>query len=91
MLTASERTRALARLSGLALTVDDIDAGVAFDRTSTLAAHYGLSVYDAAYLEVALRRTLPIASRDKTLRSAAARASATVSPRPASGHPQSDD
>ena len=78
LLTASERTRALARLSGLAPTVDAVDARIAFDRTSTLAARYGLSVYDAAYLEVALRRTLPIASRDATLLSAAGRAGAKV-------------
>ena len=84
LLTASERTRALARLSGLALTVDDVDARVAFDRTSALAMRHGLSVYDAAYLEVALRRTLPIASRDEALLSAAARAGANVIPKPAS-------
>ena len=88
LLTASERTRALARLSGLTLTVDDVDASVAFDRTSTLAARYRLSVYDAAYLEVALRRSLPIASRDKTLLSAAARAGAAVIPGPAPGPPR---
>ena len=37
-----------------------------------LARAQHLSVYDAAYLEVALRRTLPIASLDKRLRQAAA-------------------
>lgn len=37
-----------------------------------LARAQQLSVYDAAYLEVALRRTLPIASLDKRLRQAAA-------------------
>ena len=91
LLTASERTQALTRLSGLALTVDDVDARVAFDRTSTLAAGYGLSVYDAAYLEVALRRTLPIASRDETLLSSAARAGAKVIRGLSSGPPPSSD
>lgn len=90
LLTASERTRALARLSGLALTVDDVDARIAFDRTSTLATRHGLSVYDAAYLEVALRRTLPIASRDEALLSAAARAGANVIPEPASARLRSN-
>ena len=76
LLTTSERSRALDRLSGLALTVDDGDARIAFSRTSALAEEHGLSLYDAAYLEVALRRTLPIASRDEALLVAAARAGA---------------
>ena len=37
-----------------------------------LARRHGLSVYDAAYLEVAVRRGLPIASLDRHLRQAAA-------------------
>ena len=37
-----------------------------------LARRHGLSVYDAAYLEVAVRRGLPIASLDLRLRQAAA-------------------
>ena len=37
-----------------------------------LARRHGLSVYDAAYLEVAVRRRLPIASLDRRLRQAAA-------------------
>lgn len=84
LLTASERTRALDRLSGLPLTVDDGDARIAFSRTSALADEHGLSLYDAAYLEVALRRALPIASRDEALLAAAARAGATRLGGPAS-------
>ncbi len=87
LLTAMERTRALDRLSGLALTVDDGDARIAFSRTSALAEEHGLSLYDAAYLEVALRRTLPIASRDETLLAAAARAGAIRLAGSASGPP----
>ena len=87
LLTASERTRALDRLSGLALTADDGDPRIAFGRTSALAEEYGLSLYDAAYLEVALRRALPIASRDEALLAAAARAGAKLIAGPASGSP----
>jgi predicted nucleic acid-binding protein len=36
-----------------------------------LAGRYELSVYDAAYLELALRRRLPLASRDAALNKAA--------------------
>ena len=87
LLTSSERARAIDRLSGLAVTVDDGNARTAFGRTSALAEDHGLSLYDAAYLEVALRRSLPIASRDETLLAAAARAGARLLARPASGPP----
>ena len=36
-----------------------------------LARGMGVSAYDAAYIELALRRGLPLATRDKPLRSAA--------------------
>jgi len=39
-----------------------------------LARRYGLSSYDASYLELALRRSLPLASLDKDLMKAAQRA-----------------
>ena len=71
--TAPERILALERLSALALTVDGDDTRNAFGRTSALAEQYGLSVYDATYLELAMRRKLPLATRDRTLRSAAKR------------------
>ena len=71
--TAPERMLALKRLSTLALTVDEDNARDVFGRTSTLAEQFGLSVYDAAYLELALRRNLPLGTRDRALRSAAQR------------------
>ena len=71
--TTPERMLALKRLSTLALTVDEDNARDVFGRTSTLAEQFGLSVYDAAYLEVALRRNLPLGTRDRALRSAAKR------------------
>ena len=51
--------------------------GVAIDRspdkatTLMLARQHRLTVYDAAYLELALRLALPLATLDKALRSAA--------------------
>jgi predicted nucleic acid-binding protein len=36
-----------------------------------LARNYGLTVYDASYLELALRESLPLATLDKALRTAA--------------------
>ena len=68
---AEERHRALGALARLPLVLDDEGCRLAFERISELAADHGLSVYDAAYLELALRRQLPLASRDAALRRAA--------------------
>ena len=72
-MATSERRLALERLSGLALTIDEANAWDAFGRTSALAEQHGLSVYDAAYLEVAVRRHLPLGTRDHALRAAGER------------------
>ena len=71
-MAATERRLALERLSTLPLVVDDARARHAFGRTSALAEQYRLSVYDATYLEVVIRRNLPLGTRDRALRSAAA-------------------
>ena len=73
ILTAPERRLSLDWLSSLALAVDEENPRTAFGRTSALAEQYGLSVYDAAYLELALRRNLPLGTRDRALHSAAGR------------------
>jgi predicted nucleic acid-binding protein len=70
-LLAEERDRALDALARLPLVVDDEGCRLAFGTTSELAGEHGLSVYDAAYLELALRRKLPLASRDDALSQAA--------------------
>ncbi len=68
---AEERDRALDALARLPFLVDEEGSRLAFEKISELAAEHGLSVYDAAYLELALRRKLPLASRDDALCSAA--------------------
>jgi predicted nucleic acid-binding protein len=78
LLTVSERKSALEMLSGLHVRIDEDSGHAAFHKTSTLAEKYGLSVYDAAYLEMALRRKLPLGSRDRALRSAAKRSGVKV-------------
>ena len=52
------------------IEVDPETMTVAWSRTLALAESYVLSVYDAAYLELALRRGLPLASLDDSLRRA---------------------
>ena len=78
LLTISERKQALARLSALTFTVDEEAGRAAFRQASELAEKHGLSVYDATYLEVALRRKLPPGSRDEPLRKAANRSGVRV-------------
>ncbi len=73
LITATERKATLTRLSNLNFIVDDETGCAAFRKTSELAEKYGLSVYDAAYLEAAIRRKLPLASRGHPLRAAAKR------------------
>jgi predicted nucleic acid-binding protein len=63
--------RALDALGRLPLVVDEDGCRLAFGKTSELAVEHGLSVYDAAYLELAKRRKLPLASRDEALCGAA--------------------
>ena len=70
-LTALQRQAALERLTALQFTVDEEGTRHAFGKTSELAEEYGLTIYDAVYLELALRRSLPLATRDAALKTAA--------------------
>ena len=59
----------LADSAALGIAIDDEhDASLLLD----LARRHDLTVYDAAYLEVATRRSLPLATLDRRLRDAAA-------------------
>jgi predicted nucleic acid-binding protein len=51
--------------------IDDEGAKRALTTVSELAERCKLTVYDAAYLELAVRRNLPLASRDGALNKAA--------------------
>jgi len=72
----TERERRLAAEHVLMLphVVDGDGTSLAFTRLSELAAKYRLSVYDAAYLELAMRRDLPLATKDGPLSNAARKA-----------------
>jgi predicted nucleic acid-binding protein len=78
MLLAAERKAALQMLAALNLKVDDDPGRTAFGQASDLAEQYGLTVYDAIYLELALRLKRPLASRDAVLRKAANRCGVEV-------------
>ena len=70
-ITSAERRIALQTLSDLTLVVDEEAGRAAFRKTSDLAERHGLTVYDATYLEVAMRRKLSLATRDGALKAAA--------------------
>ncbi len=59
-----QHSRACRMLARLNPVVDEDGHRHALGRTTELAGKHALTVYDAAYLELALRRGLPLATRD---------------------------
>lgn len=66
------RNASLADLALLNIQVDADTNGFAWSDTLQLADAHGLTLYDAAYLELARRLSLPLATLDSDLRRAAA-------------------
>lgn len=62
------RQRLAGFLHDLPVTLDAETSGQAWAVTSQLAAQFRLTVYDATYLELAQRLSLPLATLDKELR-----------------------
>jgi len=58
-------------LAALPIAVDEETKAHAFTDTMQLARTHDLSAYDAAYLELAMRRGLPLATLDDKLKAAA--------------------
>jgi predicted nucleic acid-binding protein len=67
----SEAAAALRHLNILPIDTDPETNAHAWNTTITLARRHRLSLYDACYLELALRRRLPLASFDAALVAAA--------------------
>jgi predicted nucleic acid-binding protein len=68
-----ERRLAVSGLTELPVELDHEGSSVAFGKLFQLAADQGLTIYDATYLELAIRKRLPLASEDRPLRQAARR------------------
>ncbi len=64
-------TALLQRIAALPIAVLPIDPPRAFDHILPVARQLSLSGYDAAYLDLALRQGLPLATLDEQLRRAA--------------------
>jgi predicted nucleic acid-binding protein len=70
-INTSFRNDGLAQLARLPIEIDAETNVHAWHATLKLADRYGLTPYDAAYLELAQRRRLPLATLDQRLGSAA--------------------
>jgi predicted nucleic acid-binding protein len=70
--TEAETIRWIGILGRLSLVIDDETNSRAWSDTLALARGHKLSAYDAAYLELAIRLRLPLATLDAPLKAAAA-------------------
>jgi predicted nucleic acid-binding protein len=77
-ISPAERADALSDLAQLDVSVDDETEQHAWRATTQIADLHGLSVYDAAYLELAQRKRLPLVTLDKALIRAAEAAGVEV-------------
>jgi len=70
-LKLAQVTSFLEELSAWPIQVDTLGVDRAFQQILSTARYYNLSTYDAAYLELAVREGLPLATTDDDLRKAA--------------------
>ncbi|MFP5406497.1 MAG: type II toxin-antitoxin system VapC family toxin [Gammaproteobacteria bacterium] len=78
LLTEARSAEFLAVLREMSIVVDHATTAHASSETLQLARRFSLSSYDAAYLELALREGLPMATLDAQLRGAASAAGVAV-------------
>ena len=70
-ISVAQASAFLMRLSGFSISIDPIRMDRAFNQILYNARERKLTAYDAAYLELALREGLPLATIDRDLRHAA--------------------
>ena len=76
--TTGEIERFISQLENLPIRIDPLTADQSLKRTLVLARAYKLSSYDAAYLELAIRESVPLATLDKALLRAARNAGVDI-------------
>lgn len=79
-LTAAETANRLELIADLPIVTDEETPYRALREVLTLARASGLSTYDAAYLELAMRRGRALATKEQALVTAAGRAGVTAIP-----------
>lgn len=77
-ITSADRVRGLAIIGQLPIDVDAETADRAWAEIATLAARFRLTAHAAAYLDLAHRTGLPLATLDEDLRAAAAKLGVTL-------------
>ena len=77
-LTQSDVAEAIALVSRLRVTTDDETTTRAWREILSIARVEGLTAYDACYLELALRRGLSLATKDRALARAAKKSGVTL-------------
>jgi predicted nucleic acid-binding protein len=77
-ITAGESAQLIALFETLSIDADAETASLAFTRILDLARAHRLTAYDAAYLELAMRLGVPLASKDRDLCDAAERVGVTA-------------
>lgn len=79
--TVAESSHFIAILDALPIEADQETASRASTSSMELARAQGLTLHDSAYLELAMRRSLPLATLDKQLRAAAKKAGVPCLPK----------
>ena len=77
-ISPAEANVAAQRIAALPVLIDLEGSRRAWDSLLQLAVRYGLTSYDTCYLELALRKALPLATLDKALQRAATEAGVVV-------------
>jgi predicted nucleic acid-binding protein len=77
-LTAAQRSAFIEELLKLPIEIDPRSARTVLEAHINLAIQYGLTAYDTAYLDLALRKGLALMTQDKALRSAATKAGVKI-------------
>jgi predicted nucleic acid-binding protein len=77
-LVHADALKFLRLIASLPITVIPESPARVFSEVLALAREEGLSSYDAAYLDLALREGLPLATQDRALRRAAKRKNAVI-------------
>jgi predicted nucleic acid-binding protein len=72
-LKGREILRFVALIDGLLIVEDQQTVRESVSKILPIARDYGISVYDAAYLELAIRHSAPLATLDRGLQKAAGR------------------
>lgn len=76
--TTAQRMAFVEELLRLPIEVETSGARAILDGQATLAERYGLTAYDAAFLDLALRHGIALATQDKAMKAAADKAGVAI-------------